>query len=234
VTHEELTAAGCEVSAAAYQRLARFVQALVAENRTLNLTAAGDEGEIWRVHVCDSLAVLPWLQKYRPSRLLDLGSGGGLPGVPLACVCETLEVTLLDATRKKVAALQRIIAAVGLEHVQAVWGRAEALAHDPAYRERFDAVTARAVASLPVLIEYAAGFLRLGGYVWFYKSAAAADVEGAAAESAAATCRLVYADALQYRLPGDETERVIVGYRKTGALGGDLPRGPGRAKKRPL
>ena len=234
MTHQELAAAGYDVSAAAHDRLARFVCALLAENRTLNLTAARAPDEVWAVHVCDSLALTAWIGEHRVARLLDLGSGGGLPGIPLACACAGLDVTLLDATRKKVAALERIIQSVGLEHAHAVWGRAETLAHDPAHRERFDAVVARAVATLPVLIEYAAGFVRTGGYAWFFKSQSAADTEAAQAEPAAQACKLVYADTLRYRLPGEPAERVIVGYHKTGLLGAELPRRPGRAQKRPL
>ncbi len=244
MTHEELTAAGHDVSPAAYARLVRFVAALLAENEVLNLTAARDAADVWRVHICDSLALRPCVTPEDPAhlaeprsgapRLLDLGSGGGLPGIPLACVCEMLHVTLLDATRKKVDALRRVIAAVGLDNAEAVWGRAETLAHDPAHRERYDVVAARAVATLPVLIEYAAGFVRPDGYAWFHKSQSAADAEGAAAEAAAQACKLAYADTRRYRLPGEPTERVLVGYRKTEPLPPHLPRRPGRAKKRPL
>jgi 16S rRNA (guanine527-N7)-methyltransferase len=234
MTHHELAAAGYDVSAAAHARLTQFVHALLAENQALNLTAARDVAGVWRAHVCDSLALVAWIGEHRVARLLDLGSGGGLPGIPLACACAGLDVTLLDATRKKVAALERIIQSVGLEHAQAVWGRAETLAHDPAHRERFDAVAARAVATLPVLIEYAAGFVRTGGHAWFFKSQSAADTEVAQAEPAAQACKLAYADTLRYRLPGEPAERVILGYRKTSALGVELPRRAGRAQKRPL
>ncbi len=234
MTQQELAAAGYDISAAAHARLAKFVHALLAENQSLNLTAARDAVEVWRGHVCDSLALAVWITKHDVARLLDLGSGGGLPGLPLACRCETLDVTLLDATRKKVAALQRIIQAVGLGHVRAVWGRAETLAHDPAHRERYDAVAARAVATLPVLIEYAAGFVRPGGHAWFFKSQATAETEAAQAESAAHACNLAPSDSLRYRLPGETTDRIILGYRKMDALPPDLPRRPGRAKKRPL
>lgn len=230
----ELRAAGIELDGAACARLAEFVAGLLAENERINLTAARSAAQVWREHVCDSLAVLPWLRAAGAVRLLDLGSGGGLPGLVLACVCPAAEVTVLDATRKKVDALGRLIGRVGLARVQAVWGRAEALAHEAAYREAYDVVTARAVAPLPALIEYAAGFVRPGGEGWFYKSAGAAAQERGRAASAAAACRLAAAGELRYRLPGEDAERVVLRYRKTGVLPAELPRRPGRAKKRPL
>lgn len=234
MTRDELRAAGFEVSEAEYARLARFVQYLLEENERLNLIAVHTAPEVWRGHVCDSLALVPWLRQHEAARLLDLGSGGGLPGVPLACACDQVNVTLVDATGKKVAAVQRIITRLELANARALSGRAETLAHAPGYREAFDAVTARAVATLPVLLEYAAGFVRVGGHCWFFKSATAASVETALAKSAAQACGLRHADTLRYQLPGDVGARVLIGYRKEGALEEHLPRPPGRARKQPL
>lgn len=234
MTRAELRAAGHEISAAAHARLAEFVRLLLEENARLNLTAAPTAAEVWRGHVCDSLALVSLASEQGAQSLLDLGSGGGLPGIPLACVCEGVRVTLLDATRKKVDALARMIAGLGLSNATALWGRAEVRAHEPVYRERFDAVTSRAVAELPVLLEYAAGFVRSGGECWFFKSAARAAEERAAAQAAAAMCALEYVDASAYRLPGEADARVVLRYRKSGVLRADLPRAPGRARKRPL
>lgn len=230
----ELEAAGFDVSEVTYMRLARFVQLLLEENEMLNLTAVRDEAEVWRVHVCDSLMLLPVVRSHEVHRLLDLGTGGGLPGLPLACATGRVEVTLIDATRKKIVAVRHMIARLGLDNARGVWGRSELLAHLPAYREQFDAITARAVASLPVLLEYAAGFVRPHGHCWFFKSAAAAGPEGAIAESAARACKLEYVDELPYRLPGEREQRVLMHYHKTGPLGKELPRRPGKPTKRPL
>lgn len=167
-------------------------------------------------------------------RVLDLGAGGGLPGIPLACACPDAQVTLLEATGKKVAALERIIARVGLGNVNAAHGRAEVLAHDPQYREQFDLVTARAVAELPALLELAAGFVKAGGTCWFFKSRPQAEREIPAARSAAARCALDYAGTELYRVPAEADRRALVRYRKTASLSTDLPRRTGRATTRPL
>lgn len=234
MTREELETAGFKVSETVYARLAQLVELLLAENRRVNLTAARNPAQLWRAHVCDSLALLPLVHEHAAGDVLDLGSGGGFPGLPLACACPDVEVTLLDATRKKVDAVRRIIQAMRLPNARAVWGRAETLARDPAYRERFDAVAARAVAALPVLLEYAAGFARPGGHCWLFKSAAATGAEQAAAASAAASCCLEHVDTCRYRLPGESDDRLILVYRKQGVLPADLPRAVGRPRKQPL
>lgn len=233
MTRDELRQAGYEVSPDTWRQLAGFVDALRDENRHLNLTAAQDAAELWRRHVCDSLALVPALP-VGPLELLDLGSGGGLPGVPVAVVRSDVRVTLLEATAKKVAAVGRIVVRLGLKNVVRLSGRAETLAHDARYREQFDAVTARAVAPLAVLLEYAAGFLRTGGQGWLYKTTAAADEEIPAAESALRRCQLRWLPMRSYCLPGEDRPRVLVGCEKLAPLPADLPRGPGRARKRPL
>lgn len=234
MTQAELASAGFVVTEAAHARLTAFVQALLDENQHLNLTAVHTPAELWRAHICDSLALLPLIDALAATSVLDLGSGGGLPGIPLACCREAVRITLLDSTQKKVAAMQRIIERVGLPTATAIAGRAETLAHDAAHRERYDAVTARAVAALPALVEWTAGFVRVGGECWLLKSAAGAEAELRSAHQAARVCGLGEPRAVPYRVPGDTADRVILVYPKQHSLPAGLPRAPGSAKKRPL
>ena len=231
---EELASAGFETEPEAYARLARFVELLQRENQRLNLTAIRDVDAVWRLHVCESLALLPLVGELRARLLLDLGTGGGIPGVPLACVRNDLHVTLLDATRKKLDAVGRIVAELELSNVETLWGRAEILAHDETQREQYDAVTARAVAKLPTLVEYAAGFVRVGGQCWFPKSVDAVQREAEDARRAAEQCALQYVKTHRFRLPGEYGERAVVIYEKRGPLRKDLPRSPGRPRSTPL
>ncbi len=232
MTQAELAELGYAVDEKAWSRLAEFVRSLLEENTRVNLTAVRTAEEVWRRHVCDSLALVPLMDERRPTRLLDLGSGGGVPGIPLACVFPDLPVTLLDATRRKTEALMRIVAGVGLARVAVKWGRAESVAHDRDFRERYDVVTARAVAALPILLEYVAGFVAVGGEAWLFKTQG--EVEREEAGGAARACGLEEAGVREYMLPGDDVGRLIVRYRKVAPLAADLPRGPGRAEKRPL
>ena len=234
MTIDELTGAGFTVDPAAYERLAHFVAHLEEENQNLNLTAIRDTRAVWELHVCDSLSLMPLAGENIPARLLDLGTGGGIPGIPLACVWPECEVTLLDATRKKLLAAERIVEKIGLSNVQTLWGRAEDLAHVPGHREQFDVVAVRAVGPLPTVVEYAAGFVRRGGQCWFEKSVSSADRETEDARRAAGLCGLQFSGIHKYVLPAEHGERAVVIYDKRSLLRHDLPRQQGLPKRKPL
>ena len=234
MTREQLLAAGFELSEAEHARLARFVALLLDENTRLNLTGTRTADELWPRHICDSLALLPLIGEWQPQRVLDLGTGGGLPGLPLACVCPEIQVTLLDSTQKKLAALGRIIAALELANVRCLWGRAELLAHEPAEREKYDAVIARALGPLRVSLEYAAGFVKPGGAAWFYLSERGAAEELEPATNAANRCRLTLRETRVYTLPDPHGTRVFAVYHKDRPLLPSLPRRSGNIRIKPL
>ncbi len=234
MTPEQLSACGLSLSTTQYLRLEHFVRLLLRENQWVNLTAIREPQAVWRLHICESLALLPLIERSRAQTLLDLGTGGGLPGIPLACVRDDLAITLLDATRKKLIACERMVTELGLRHVGWVWGRAEELAHDQRLRQRFDAVTARGVGPLPTLIEYAAGFVRVGGQCWFSKSLAGIEAEVERAKRAAGQCGLRLADLHRFSLPEEPGQRVVVVYQKHKSTPKRFPREPGRPKRRPL
>src|SRR5207247_8751642 len=142
----------------------RVAQELLAWNTRINLTAITNPEEVLTRHFLDSLSLLLVYDKPQ-ARLLDIGAGAGFPGLPLKIVRPHWQVVLLEATGKKVRFLQHMIEALQLKDVEAVHGRAEELAHKARYRASFDVVTARAVASLSTLLEYAAPFCRIGGQI---------------------------------------------------------------------
>ena len=234
MTPDELAAAGFELPPVLHARLAHFVDLLLRENQRVNLTAIRSADEVWRLHVCESLALLPLLAKLPSRRLLDLGTGGGIPGIPLACVRDDLDVILLDATRKKLDAADRIVTELGLRNVHTLWGRAETLAHGKEYRETFDVVTARAVAALPTLVEYAAGFVRLRGQCWFPKPPGSAAREAEDARRAARQCGLTHLRTHTFTLPGESDTRAVVIYAKQQPLRNEFPRSQGRPRRKPL
>src|SRR5438874_2873501 len=146
------------------QQFLRYRQELLDWNTRMNLTAITDPGEVLIKHFLDSLSLL--IVYDRPgTRLLDIGAGAGFPGLPLKIARPHWQVVLLEATGKKVTFLQHVIETLQLQGVIAVHGRAEELAHKQEYRAAFDLVTARAVAWLPTLLEYAAPFCRIGGQI---------------------------------------------------------------------
>ncbi len=146
------------------EQFRRYRQELLDWNTRINLTSITDPEEVLSKHFLDSLSLLQAYDKSR-TRLLDIGSGAGFPGLPLKIVRPEWQVVLVEATGKKVAFLQHMIEALELEHVTAIHARAEDAAHHREYRTAFDLVTARAVAALPILLEYAAPFCRVGATI---------------------------------------------------------------------
>ena len=149
------------------ERFSRFAEYLQQENRAFNLTRIVDTAQTYLRHFADSLEALPWLDavmaRSEKPRLIDVGSGAGLPGLAIAIARPQWEVISLDATGKKNGFQQRVIRRLGLANVTALQGRAEELAQQQAFRERFDAVLARAVARLQVVCELCVGFIGIGG-----------------------------------------------------------------------
>lgn len=166
---EKLRSLGVTLAPEAVARLGDYLARLLAMNEQMNLTAIKDPAEAWTRHVLDSLSLVPMVADVPAgARLLDVGSGGGVPGIPIAIARPDLRVTLVDATQKKVAFLTGVARALGLTSVDAVWGRAEKLVATNLARA-FDVVTARAVGKIPVLLPWTAPFAKTGGRLLFIK-----------------------------------------------------------------
>ncbi len=142
---------------------------LIQENENHNLTGISDPREIEIKHFLDSLSVLPILPADTKS-LIDIGSGAGFPGLPIAIVRPNSNVTCLEATGKKTEFIKQAIEKIGLSNVSIINGRAEEVGTKNVYREYFDVALARAVAGLPTLLEYALPFVRVGGLFIAQKS----------------------------------------------------------------
>lgn len=165
-----LAALGLTLSEGERRAIDGHVRLLLAWNRAINLTAIRDPATIATAHVVDSLTAVPWLRARTVPSLLDLGSGGGFPGLPLAVVLPDTEVALVDAVGKKARFLETVVTATGLaSRVRVVTARAEAMARSREHREAWSIVTARAVASLADLVELAFPLLAPGGSLIAWK-----------------------------------------------------------------
>ena len=143
-----------------------YYQELLDWNRRVNLTAITDYEEVQIKHFLDSLTVTLALKQPLGSeslRLIDVGTGAGIPGIPLKILLPDIKLVLLDATAKKAAFLHHLKNKLGLDNVEVVVGRAEEVAHDAQYREKFDIVLCRGVAPLPTLTELTLPFCAIGG-----------------------------------------------------------------------
>ncbi len=154
-------------------RFDHYRSLLIDWNSRQNLTAVTDPAEIDRRLFLDALRMVPILRNQLAGqsipRLVDIGSGGGFPALPLKIACPDIQMTLIEATGKKVRFLRHVIDALDLTGIDAIHGRAEELGHDPAHRDAYDIATARAVASLPALLELSFPLLRVGGQALFPK-----------------------------------------------------------------
>jgi 16S rRNA (guanine527-N7)-methyltransferase len=166
-----------------------FVALLLGANRTLNLTRVTEPNAVARLHLLDALSALPILDALPDDgrAALDLGSGGGVPGLVLALARPQRRWVLVDSVRRKADALRGFVAALALANVEVLDERAELLGRDPAHREAYGAVTARACAALPVLAEYALPLLAVGGTLVAWKGAIPPD-ELRGGEAASAMC----------------------------------------------
>ena len=242
----------------------RYYRALIEWNAKMNLTAVTEWEQVQRRHFLDSLSLSRVIAAHNLERcrFIDIGSGAGLPGIPMKIAFPGMTGVLVDSTAKKVRFLRYVIdqlkagqvkhapspsasrmAASGMEpapakaggegELSARHGRAEALARLPDMRERFDLVVARAVAPMPVLAELTLPFCRPGGYVAVHKTSSAAD-EIADARHAIDTLGGEVRDIVRSDWEGSDSGRVLIVVAKTGPTLEIYPRRPGIPAKRPL
>jgi 16S rRNA (guanine527-N7)-methyltransferase len=222
----------------ALARFASYRDLLVIWNERFNLTAIREPEEIERRLFFDALAMIPALdcivtsvtqRTLNAPRLVDVGSGAGLPGLALKIARPEIGVTLIDATAKKVAFLEAVIAELVLPEVQAIHGRAEELGRGAEYRGQFDVATARAVASLPVLLEYVVPFLTIGGSALLPKGLAIEDELRQGQRAAAKLGARIVSTA---RLSGTATRLVVA--EKQSPTPVQYPRRTGMPSRAPL
>jgi 16S rRNA (guanine527-N7)-methyltransferase len=168
------------------QQLDKFLtyyEMLVEKNKVMNLTAITEFDEVVEKHFLDSLSLIRVKDLSKNISVIDLGTGAGFPGIPLKIAFPELEITLVDSLNKRVLFLQEVISALGLKNISTVHERAEIIANNPDYREKFDLCVSRAVANLSTLTEYCLPFVKIGGQFISYKSGECDDEVEAARNS---------------------------------------------------
>ncbi len=216
------------------ERAAAYAGLLLEANRRLNLTRVTDPGEVARLHLLDALAALPLLDAAAASTAVDLGSGGGVPGIPLALARPEVRWVLVDSVRKKAEVLASMVDELGLANVTVVAERAELLGRADDHRERHDLVAARACAPLPVLAELALPLLAVGGTLVAWKGPLAAGDEELERGAAALHELGGGAPELQAAGPAALGGHTFVVVRKERPTPARYPRRPGEPSRRPL
>ncbi len=227
-----LAALSLELSGRAREAIDGHIRLLLAWTDAINLTAIREPPAIAIAHVIDSLSAVPLLRQRSIDRFVDLGSGGGFPGIPLAAAIPAARALLIEPIGKKARFLSTTIEATGLTPIaEAAPVRAEALAGDARHRGRWPAVTARAIASLADLVELAVPLLEPGGILVAWKRGDLA-VEIAAAERALAALGGGEVENLRVDVPGLVEHRLVVVTARGRAPDG-YPRDPAVRKRRP-
>lgn len=224
-----------ELSAAQLGQLAEYYRLLVETNRVMNLTGIVEAEEVAEKHIADSLRLiecLPQTDEMQPFSIIDVGTGAGLPGIPLAVALPQARVVLLDSQRKRCDFLESVCNQLGLNNTRVVWGRAEEIARRAEFRERHNCAVARAVAALPTLLEYLSPQVKVGGRIIAMKGSNAAE-ELAAAKNAVKELGLGQAELTEYRLT-DGSGRSLAVLEKIAAVKDKYPRSSGQIKKKPL
>lgn len=226
---EKLAASGATVGSDDAEKLAAFAEFLKTENEKYNLTAIADDAEIAEKHFADSLAASDLIPEN--ASVADIGSGAGFPAIPLAVARKDLKITAIESVGKKARFIETASRNLGIGNLNVENIRIEDLAHG-AGRCAFDCVTARAVAPLATLLEYAVPLLKTGGIFIAYKGRRA-DEEVKAAAPAARVFHAKIEKVSRYVLENEE-ERVIIVYRKKQDTAAVYPRGQNLPRKRPI
>ena len=208
----------------------QHLRLLMQTNATLNLTRICDEEDMLELHLWDSLVALPYLNDAKEVMLLDLGTGGGFPGIPLA-IASGRETVLLDSVKKKVAAVQRFVDALNLVNVTTAGCRAEEYAIE--HPKNASVVTARAVTRLGALVELSSPLLTKHGRLIALKGQHDLDEERIA-DKTAKICGMKKICVEETQLPISHQTRTVYVYEKTSEPTIKLPRHNGFAQKKPL
>jgi 16S rRNA (guanine527-N7)-methyltransferase len=224
---------GLSLTARQVSMFERYEQELLEWNERFNLTAIRDSEGIRSKHFLDSLTCLLVMKEPLPTRLIDIGTGAGFPGIPLKIILPNLRLTLVESVGKKADFCRHVVQTLGLEQVDVLQSRAEELGLDRAHRERYDWVLARAVAGMPTLAEYLLPLARVGGAVLAQKGdSGPAEVQtaGKAIQILGGCLRKL----VKINLPGIAEDRYLIVIDKTAATPPGYPRRVGLPSKKPI
>ncbi|MGM9652353.1 MAG: 16S rRNA (guanine(527)-N(7))-methyltransferase RsmG [Eubacteriales bacterium] len=217
-------------------QMASLAETLLSDNQKFNLTAITEPREVLVKHILDSLLcarLIAGVLTPQDTTLLDVGSGAGFPALPIAAAIPQLAVAAIDSTARKCVHMNDSAAEAEIPNFAALAARAEILALNQDYREKYDFVTARAVANLPVLSELCLPFVRPGGLFIAMKGKSAPEEERAAAHAIASLGGKIEEER-RYFVPGDESPRYFLLIRKISPTPAAYPRHFAQISKKPL
>ena len=232
---EALAQKGIELSDVQKEQFATYFHELVETNKVMNLTSITDEDQVYLKHFYDSI-VLGFVDEKilnEELTLCDVGSGAGFPSLPLKIINPKLKITIVDSLNKRIKFLEGLVDKLNLTDVSLVHGRAEEVGKNPQFREKFDVVTARAVAAMNVLTEFCLPLVKVGGQFVAMKSEKAPE-EVKNAQYAIETLGGAIKQQESVELPNDAGIRNFIFVEKISKTPKKYPRKPGTPAKKPL
>lgn len=226
---EELKKIGIILNDNQLNQLERYYELLVEKNKVMNLTGIVEKEEVYLKHFYDSLTIVKSIDLNKINNLCDIGTGAGFPGLVLKIVFPQLKVVLLDSLNKRVDFLNDVINTLNLKNIEVIHTRAEeyALSH----RNGFEVTTARAVANLSILLEYAIPMTKVGGYFIALKGKVRDELEDS--KNALKELNTTFIDLCEFSLPVEDSIRSICKFQKNGDVK-KYPRKYSEIKKRKL
>ncbi|MDQ2086008.1 16S rRNA (guanine(527)-N(7))-methyltransferase RsmG [Herbivorax sp. ANBcel31] len=209
----------------------KYKDILLEWNEKINLTAIEDEKEIIIKHFIDSISISPFI-KEEHKNIIDVGTGAGFPGIPLKIIKKDLNITLLDSLEKRVKFLNEVIDKLDLKDIKAIHSRAEDKGVSKDFREIFNIALARAVANLPVLLEYCLPFVKVGGLFIAMKGSKVEELDNS--KKALDILGGKVEDVIKFDLPFSDIKRNIIIIKKFRHSPTKYPRKSGKPSKKPL
>lgn len=207
-----------------------YYKMLIEWNEKINLTAITEYDEVLVKHFTDSLSIVKAVDMNRVTSLIDVGTGGGFPGIPIAILFPEIKITLLDSLNKRITFLNEVVKELSLTNVEAIHGRAEDIARGD-YREKFDLCVSRAVANLSTLSELCIPFVSVGGFFVSYKSEKA-DEEIESATKAIDILGGKITNKIDFAIKDNNRNLIVI--EKISATAKKYPRKAGTPSKQPL
>ena len=222
-------AADIDLTDSQLDKFEKFYEHLIEKNKVMNLTAITDERDVVYKHFIDSIALIKKIN-FDGKKVIDVGTGAGFPGIPLAIVTDNAEFVLMDSLNKRIKFLNEVIEICDLKNVTTIHARAEELGRDTEYREKFDYCVSRAVANMSTLLEYCIPFVRVGGVFVSYKSGdVTEEIELSKNAQKQLFCRIK--DVIGFSIPNTDISRSFVVFEKKKELNKKYPRQGSKPKR---
>ena len=215
------------------EQFSKYRELILEYNKVMDITNITEYEEMYIKHFIDSIYIDKTELEIDGKSIIDVGTGGGFPGIPLKFMYPTTSIALMDSLNKRIKFLQAVIDTLNLDDIEALHARAEELARDKHYREKFDIADSRAVAELRTLTEYCLGFVRVGGYFIAMKGP---NFQEELDNSLNAIKELGgnVEKTITYSLPDESGERSIILIKKIKPTPSKYPRGQGKPRSKPL